>query len=381
MKYLRAVRPFMLVFWACIFLTSLHAESELFDLSHFDQIAKESVLNFQQYAVRSQSNAPSFIKKKNGRPVMNVAVINRSEMVDKQLLRRILNAVAKQVERDFSPYYGISVSFRIFANEDDVDWKNFVPLVIPDLLVTPTPGAIAFHDNERSTVSPWIQGDPISLWISNPPVLPAAQPYMIIPIGTEDSGYGVFWASLSGDPTLPPTFEGILSDAISHEVLETLGDYTATFAASNTPLKNPKILNFYVHEVCDPVEFAPGYKIDGQWVSNFVLPSFWIWGREEGPFDFLDTVVAPLTPYAGLLQFFKFGPCGLAKNLIIVSLSVDQGGNPLDDFIVDIGLFKPCKGSGKKNANLQAPSFNSGPRIHYHPAYFIENLIIKKEAA
>lgn len=381
MNHFNVAKQFLFVFWACILFTSLHAESEVFDINHFDQITKESILNFQQLAARSQSNAPSFIKKKNGRPVMNVAVINRSEMVDKQLLKRILNVVAKQVERDFAPYYGISVSFRIFSHEDNVNWNNFVPLIIPDLLVTPAFGAIAFHDNERATVSPWIQGDPISLWITNPPVLPAAQPYMIIPIGTADSGYGVLWASLQGDPTLPPTFEGILSVAISHEVLETLGDYTATFPASNTPLKNPKFLNFYVHEVCDPVEFAPGYKIDGEWVSNFVLPSFWIWGREEGPFDFLDTVVAPLTPYAGLLQFFKFGPCGVAKNLIIVSLSVDQGGNPLDPFIVDVGLFKPCKNSGKKNAADKAPSSKSGPRIHYHPGYFLEHFVDKQNAA
>src|SRR5262249_44442186 len=77
-------------------------------------------------------------------------------------------------------------------------------------------------------------------------------------------------------------------------------------------------IDYYVAEVCDPVEHSPGYLIDGFNMSNFVLPSYWVPELAEGPFDFLDTVPAPLTPYAGELMYTATNYQG-SQNYVLVS--------------------------------------------------------------
>lgn len=286
-------------------------------------------------------NAPPYISSVNGFPEMQFAIIKRTNLISPELLCRTIEAIKIQVERDFGPYYGIEAKFHFFEDESRVDFGKFVPIFLVDFLETPVPGVIAFHNIQDSTEQ---NGVPISILIENAPALPDGTPYIIMPMGNADSGYGVLWAFLNfqGDPTLPPTFDGIFSWTQSHEVLETLHNYAVNeFYAINffDNEGNLEVIELYLGEVCDPVTFTPGYQIHDTYVADFVFPNFWVPTlQNQRPYNFLDTVTAPLTPYAGLLTFYaldRFGsqtfqlispfndPNNLLLNLVQILFSCD----------------------------------------------------------
>ena len=64
-------------------------------------------------------SAPPFISSESGKPVMKIAVVNRTHKVSRHLLKETLKAVRKQVKRDFSPYYGIGVEFRVYDHTEE----------------------------------------------------------------------------------------------------------------------------------------------------------------------------------------------------------------------------------------------------------------------
>lgn len=283
--------------------------------------------------------APPYITSNKGRPVMQVAVLNRTKRVSKSLLDRVLKIVTKQVKEDFSPFYGIEVAFQVFEDEEQVNWHKHAALVIPNFLLVDIPGVIALHDFQDSTGA---QGDPISLLISDPPALPNGTPYALVPMGNAKTDYGVVPAHLSHDPTLPPTFAGLLCNSVSHEVLEMLYDYVTDDTKSffNIVRHKTKSVDFFSGEVCDPVEFNPGYLFCGLSVSNFVLPSYWVPGLKKGPFDFLNTVPAPLTPFTGEQDYYKAGCTGLE---LFSRVSLPRPfGNPNRVHVVDLGSVLSC---------------------------------------
>lgn len=273
--------------------------------------------------------APPYITSKNGFPVMQVGVLNRTSRVSSRLLKKTLKVVTKQVTEHFAHFYGIYVNFTVFEDQNKVDWKRYVPLIIDDLLPIDrqTLGFHAYQDEPAN-------GFPVQNAVFNPPDLPVGTPYMVIPLGNANTNYGIIPASMKGDPTIPPTFRTIFSWTVSHEVLETLHDYTALNQQFNF-IGNIDFVDAYIREVCDPVQFTPGYVICGLNVSNFVLPSYWTNDLPEGPYDFLNTVQAPLVPFAGLQGLIRFGPCG-GEFLGIVSLP-PPFGNPSLPFFEDNG--------------------------------------------
>ncbi len=306
------------------------------------------------------TNAPPYIKMKDGKPFMQFGVVNQSTKVKSHLLNHTLEVVRKQVQKHFSPYYGIHADFTVFDTVDGVDWSKFVPLMIVNTLLIDLSGAISFHDFQQP--APSFNGDPIEIWITNPPDLPNGTPYIIIPIGTKKTDYGVLPAYLSGNPTLPPTFATLFSWAVSHEVLETLVDYdvnqyTLTQIASNT-------VRIFINEVCDPVEFTPGYVLDGLNVSDFVLPSFWLYNLETGPYSFLNTVPAPLTPFAGELSVAEFGCCE-AENLLLYS-NPPQYGNPNIVYTIDLGPIFSCLSCANTNQSSTDTQATPSSRLRVH---------------
>lgn len=244
-------------------------------------------------------NAPPYIQSKNGLPVMQVAVLNRTKLISSQLLNDTFQVIEFQVNRDFKPFYGISFEFYVFEetpeNLAEIATGKFALFVITDLLVTnPGAGILGFHDKQQSVSN--FNGAPISTAISDPPDLPNGTPYIIVPMGSPKTKYGIVPASLSGDPTLPPTFATIFSNTCSHEMLETLANYAVNKVFLFVKADHFK---FYEGEVCDPVEFTPGYVINDLFVADFVLPSWYVTTLTKGPFSFLETTTAPLTPQNG----------------------------------------------------------------------------------
>lgn len=94
-----------------------------------------------------------------------------------------------------------------------------------------------------------------------------------------------------------------------------------------------------VTKVCTPVALTRGYTIPGHnvagnrlWVSDFVLPSFWIQGLAKGPFNFLNTVLAPFTPYAGFIGFLRSSATGTE-----IFTKESHPRDPEDVIVVDQG--------------------------------------------
>jgi hypothetical protein len=67
----------------------------------------------------------------------------------------------------------------------------------------------------------------------------------------------------------------------SHEALELLGDASANLLVAGPHPANPKQEVFHWYEMCDAVQDEK-YKVDGVWVSNFVLPLYFTPGAERG---------------------------------------------------------------------------------------------------
>ena len=252
--------------------------------------------------------APPFISLKHGRPVMKVAVLNRSCKVNSRVLKKVLKVVSKQVKEDFAPFYGIYVDFKIVRNENFVNWNKNVPLIITDYL--PESGnccCISYHSVQSYDGN----GFPIEEAVFDPPPIPIGSPYIVVPIGDCDTCYGIVPVFKQELCFFPSCFKDFFSLAVSHEVLETLHNYTLNLNTIDVSgdFFGPETMVAFSREVCDPVEYSKGYKLCGMNVANFVLPSYWVNDLEVGPFDFLDTVCEPFIPYAGEQDLILFFPC------------------------------------------------------------------------
>lgn len=78
---------------------------------------------------------------------------------------------------------------------------------------------------------------------------------------------------------------------LSHEVLELLGDPGANQWA------NDPTGRLWAFEMCDAIQDHI-YPLDGEMVSNYVLPNFFIPGA-PGPYDFMGKLTAPFTIAGG----------------------------------------------------------------------------------
>jgi hypothetical protein len=91
-----------------------------------------------------------------------------------------------------------------------------------------------------------------------------------------------------------------VSVAISHEVLETIGDAYCSFYALWTDG-----IRFVSLEVCDPCE-GDTYVKDGVTLSNFVGPR-WFDADGKGPYDFMRKLTEPFTLSPGGYVAFADG--------------------------------------------------------------------------
>lgn len=79
---------------------------------------------------------------------------------------------------------------------------------------------------------------------------------------------GVPWATVATSGTAYPSW----SSAFSHELIEMLVDPTTTRSYTHNPSEGNL-------EVADPVEHR-AYRLDGLWVSDFVLPAWYAGGTD-----------------------------------------------------------------------------------------------------
>lgn len=93
--------------------------------------------------------------------------------------------------------------------------------------------------------------------------------------------------------------------AASHEAIEMLLDpLGASFRDGPDPRGSGKRVRFLM-EVCDPCQsFGCAYALDGVWVSDFVLPSFYQVSGGTAPYTLKNNVLSPLSVTAdGVLSW------------------------------------------------------------------------------
>jgi len=302
-------------------------------------------------------NSPPYVIDVCGQSRMQFAIFNQTKLVSRKLLRRTLKVIQDQIDNHFYRYYGITSEFRVFTDYCEIeDWTKYVYILLVDEL-TPAAARLSAAAGIISGVHVQVDeikmplrflgvwGADINFYIDNAPPIPNGVSYAIIPMGTADSGYGVYYASTLNDPHLPPTFEGLFSLSFDHETLTLLSnptqnDFTSFFGRTN----DPTFFFFFPKELPDATEFNPGYqseKYPNLYLSNFTFPTFWNpYGQDLGPFDLLGILKEPLLPYTGQTGFLYADNTGIIKGYILFSFPAPEF-DPNDFYILDLGdVFK-----------------------------------------
>jgi hypothetical protein len=176
-------------------------------------------------------------------PVKFIAdVVNHSSKLSDQQLQQLCAAVKKQLDADVAPYWGYTADFNFGTPQ-----PGHAKLGVFDN--ADQPGDLGWHSDDNNQVT-----------------------IEIFYVGTLDD-VGV---------------------TISHEMIETVGDYNAeTTVPATDPNGKPCT---YFEENCDPVE-SDEYKIDNVGVSNFVTPAWFqlqsVPNTPDGRFDFLKKTSKP----------------------------------------------------------------------------------------
>jgi hypothetical protein len=113
------------------------------------------------------------------------------------------------------------------------------------------------------------------------PEAPEALAYHTVTMGIPDIEIGcdLFTSTTSGSESI--------SGGVSHEILEMLRDA----GANGWKSKNDGSSTMSAEEACDPVQNTGYSASNGVWVTNFVLPSYWVPGS-SGPYDLLGKLTA-----------------------------------------------------------------------------------------
>lgn len=198
-------------------------------------------------------------------PPILLSVINQSTLVSTDEARAMTLAVAKQVARDFTPFYGAAPAIE-FVEPGGTPTAGGCPIYLMD--DPDVDGALGYHDEDSS-------GMAYGKVFARP---------------TLDNG---------GTTTSGPN---AISVTLSHEVLELIGD-----APANKWVDGPSGSDF-CWELCDAVE-GDSYEIDGVSVSNFVLQAFFDPHAQAGSkFDFLGKLRKPFSMTPGGYQITRTEP-------------------------------------------------------------------------
>ena len=148
-----------------------------------------------------------------------------------EVLKQIASALNVQLNRDYGPQCGGNYSVRVGAGAGDIQVGEVVFAILPTL--PNAPGDVAYHD-------------------------------------VNGNGVPVCWDAITASDTLIGPGNSV-SVAISHELLETPGDPGCNLWADGGDGFE------YARERCDAVE-SQSYQVQGVYVSNFLLDSFFVPG-------------------------------------------------------------------------------------------------------
>jgi hypothetical protein len=198
---------------------------------------------------------------------MLIALINESTLVSNADCETICQAIQLQITKDFAPAWEqLPATITFYADKTKAPSKSWIiSLIDNDEAVQ---GALGWHQE---------QGDKVEGFIVCEPIL---------------SNGGVIMAF---DANNPGRYS--VSGTLSHEIMETCGDYFTNLYADNGGIS-------WCCEMCDCVEqIGYGIEVNGVSisVSDFVLPQFYNpqATAADGPFNFLKSLTKPFQILAG----------------------------------------------------------------------------------
>jgi hypothetical protein len=184
---------------------------------------------------------------------MIISIINRSKKITDAQTQTVVRAINRQIAEDFAPYWSFSAQLRL---------EGTIGVYVEDKLLSDMRGDAVLYlidEADESKAFGWHY-----------------QNYRDLPYGFVFldlcKQYGEDW-----------------SVTLSHESLELLGDPLTNLLVQGPSPKDAKLAVFHSFEMCDAVQ-NESYVVDGVRVSNFVLPSYFSVGEQEGKRnDFLGT--------------------------------------------------------------------------------------------
>ena len=190
-----------------------------------------------------------------------ISIVNRSKVVSRADLRRVLPALQKQITRDFEPAWGWGAHLRINAKKFDMK------IVIKDHA---RGGDLGYHIEG---------GKPVGYIFAKDDIAATG----------EHKEY---------------------TSTLSHELLEMIADPNVNlYAAGKFRLNGKKRVGFFALEVCDPVQ-ENYYKIGGVRVQDFVVPEWFEEYHKKGAMkmDHMGKLDAPFTlSPGGYVEVFSKG--------------------------------------------------------------------------
>lgn len=201
---------------------------------------------------------------------MLISVVNhtKGKLSDEQVQDGI-RAVNRQIAHDFQPYWDFGAQLRLEGTVGETPDDKKLPELRGDAIIylwdeVDVDDALGYHELNAAGVP-----------------------------------FGFVFTELVKELKEPWTV------TFSHEALELLADSEANLLVAGPHPADPRQEVFHWYEMCDAVQDEK-YKVDGIWVSNFVLPLYFTRDAEKGGRnDFLGRIYKKKT-----LQSFGINPGG-----------------------------------------------------------------------
>ena len=176
---------------------------------------------------------------------MIISIINHSHgLVSDERLQRAIRAVNRQIEKDFEPYWSLGAKLRLEGRSE----KRPTKLSLPDL-------------RGDAIVYLWDKADSDFLGYH------------------ERNARGIPFGFVFLDISAALKEEWTVT--LSHEALELIADPEVNLMVKGPHPRKPNRTVFHWYEMSDAVQ-SETYEIDGEAVSNFVLPLYFTGSNERG---------------------------------------------------------------------------------------------------
>jgi hypothetical protein len=192
--------------------------------------------------------------------MIQIAVINASSVVSDSDVKKMVDAIQVQIDRDWTPAWGVPAKLSVVPHGGKPPANMWWQAVLDN---ADQAGALGYHDLTNTGLA-----------------------------------IGKVFAKTTLDAG------DLVSVTLSHEVLEMLGDPDINLIVQKGP-------RAYAYEVCDAVEDdSLGYEINGVRVSDFVYPEYFetFWKKGATKFDHLGHLSSPVPALTkgGYMSYLDF---------------------------------------------------------------------------